>query len=330
MKTAIKKIFFTSLRMSAVLLSVSIFTFILISSSPIDPVTAYLGTERAVSAEQRETVTKNWGLDKTKIERFLIWGRNFLGGDMGESITYRQPVKNVIIQRFQASLALMGTAWLLSGILGFFTGILCGAFPNSIFDRILKSFCLLLSSAPTFWLGLLALIIFSVTLKWFPIGMSVPIGTLSENITVSQRLQHLILPAATLSLVGISNIALHTRQKLMDVMQSDYVMFATARGETKRQIILRHGLRNIAIPALTLQFASLGELFGGSVLAEQVFSYPGLGNAAVMAATNGDMPLLIGISLFTAVFVFLGNMTANILYVLLNPNSGEAPYVQQA
>jgi peptide/nickel transport system permease protein len=112
---------------------------------------------------------------------------------------------------------------------------------------------------------------------------------------------------------------MHTRQKLIDVLQSDYVLYAMARGEKKWTIIFRHGIRNIALPALTLQFSSFAELFGGSVLAEQVFSYPGLGRTAVRAGMLSDVPLLLGITLFSALFVFSGNSIANALYYTLNP-----------
>ena len=132
-----------------------------------------------------------------------------------------------------------------------------------------------------------------------------------------------MLPALTLSITGIANIVLHTRQKLIDVLESDYVLFARARGETMKELVLRHGLRNIALPAITLQFASISELFGGSVLAERVFSYPGLGSTAVVAGMHADAPLLLGIALFSALFVFAGNLTANILYGVIDPQIRE-------
>ena len=130
---------------------------------------------------------------------------------------------------------------------------------------------------------------------------------------------HLILPAITLSLVGVANIALHTREKMIDVMESDYVLYARARGDHTWQIVKKHGLRNILLPAITLQFASISEIFGGSVLVEQVFSYPGLGNAAVSAGLAGDVPMLLGLAIISALFVFFGNLMANILYGVVDP-----------
>ena len=141
--------------------------------------------------------------------------------------------------------------------------------------------------------------------------------------TFLDRFQHAILPAVTLSITGISNITLHTREKMIDVMESDYVLFARARGESEKSIVLRHGLRNILLPAMTLQFASISEIIGGSVLVEQVFSYPGLGQAAVAAGTGSDVPLLMGITMVTAAIVFVGNFIANVLYGLVDPRIRE-------
>ena len=163
------------------------------------------------------------------------------------------------------------------------------------------------------------LLVFSVGLGWFPLGFSTPIGVLNSEVTLWQRLHHLILPALTLSLMSFANIALHTRQKLVDVLESEYVLFARARGESAGTILRRHGLRNILLPALTLQFASFAELFGGSVLAETVFSYPGLGSAVAAAGLNSDVPLLLGITLFSTLFVCTGNLIANLLYGVVDP-----------
>ena len=157
----------------------------------------------------------------------------------------------------------------------------------------------------------------------FPLGLAAPIGKSVNDVTLAERIHHLVLPALTLSITGIANIILHTRQKLIDVMESDYVLFAKARGENLKQLVTRHGLRNIALPAITLQFAYFSELFGGSVLAENVFSYPGLGSSAVLAGLHADAPLLLGIALFSALFVFVGNLTANIIYGIIDPQIRE-------
>ena len=312
----------TVLRMMALLIAVTMLSFFLVHNAPMDPVDAFLG-EVTVSEEQRAQIAEHWGLNRSPVEQYLIWVNNTLHGDMGESLTFHEPVTKVLGERFRASLLLMGTAWILSGVLGMILGIIAGVYKDRWPDRIIKTFSLLLASTPVFWIGLLVLMVFAVELQWFPLGLAVPIGKVESDVTWLERLHHLVLPALTLSITGIANIVLHTRQKLIDVMESEYVLFARARGESLKELVLRHGLRNIALPAVTLQFASISELFGGSVLAERVFSYPGLGSTAVVAGMHADAPLLLGIALFSALFVFAGNLTANILYGVIDPQIRE-------
>lgn len=306
------------------LLAVSVIAFILVSVSPIDPVQQYiLGLGTAVSPEQRALIEDYWGVDEPPVQRYFSWLSAVLHGDLGQSLLYRRPVADIIGERFVNSLALMLCAWVFSGVIGFGLGCLMGMYQNRWPDRILKKICYLLSSVPTFWLGLLLLLLFAVKLGWFPIGFSSPIGVLDTEVTLWQRLHHLILPAFTLSLMSFANIALHTRQKLVDVLNSEYVLFARARGEGRWSILRRHGLRNILLPAMTLQFASFAELFGGSVMAENVFSYPGLGSAVSAAGLNSDLPLLLGVTLFSALFVCVGNLIANLLYGVVDPQIRE-------
>ena len=301
----------------------SVIAFALVSLSPVDPVQQYLLGAGPVSEEQRAEIEDYWGVNDPPVERYLSWLSALLHGDFGTSLLYRRPVIDIIGERFLNSLALMLFSWLLSGVIGFALGCLMGMTRDRLADRIIKKICYLLTSIPTFWLGLLLLLVFAVWLGWFPIGFSTPIGMLNSEVSVWQRLYHLFLPALTLSLMSFANIALHTRQKLIDVMESEYVLFARARGEGSWSLLRRHGLRNILLPALTLQFASFSELFGGSVLAENVFSYPGLGSAVSEAGLNSDVPLLLGVTLFSALFVCAGNLIANLLYGVVDPQIRE-------
>lgn len=313
-----------SVKIISLLLAVSILAFILVDASPIDPVQQYiLSLGAAVSPEQQAQIAAYWGADTPPLERYISWLAGVLRGDLGQSALYRRPVADIIGERFLNSLALMLCAWILAGILGFALGCVMGMYKDRLPDKILKKICYILSSVPTFWLGLVLLLVFSVGLGWFPIGFSRPIGLASGEVTIWQRLCHLVLPSLTLSFTSFSNIALHTRQKLIGVLNSEYVLFARARGEGKWTILKRHGLRGILLPALTLQFSSFSELFGGSVLAENVFSYPGLGSAVSAAGLNSDVPLLLGITLFSALFVCVGNLIANLLYGIIDPQIRE-------
>lgn len=303
------------------MLAVGLVVFALVSMSPIDPVQANVGQAAYVnmSEAKRAQLASYWGGDVPFWERFANWAGALLQGDMGTSLRFNAPVSEVIAHRAANSLALMGIAWLLSGALGFALGVAAGARRGGALDRVVRSYCFLLASTPTFWLGLLILMVFAVQLGWFPIGFFVPIGVSAADVTLADAVHHLVLPALTLSVTGVANIALHTREKVVDVLESDYVRFARARGESELSVIVHHGLRNVALPAVTLQCAFISEIFGGSVLVEQVFSYPGLGQAAVTAGLGGDVALLAGIALVSAALVFGGNLLANILYGVLDP-----------
>jgi peptide/nickel transport system permease protein len=308
------------LRLAMVLAAVAVVAFALAKLSPVDPIDAYLGADIArVGPEQRALIAEKWGLDQPAEMQFGKWLGNLMSGDLGYSMTYNEPVADVLAKRFQTSLPLMGFAWLLSGLLGFALGVAAGAFPGTWVDRSVRLYSYVLASTPTFWLAILLLIVFSVGLKVTPVCCAGPIGVLPEDRTPLQTLHHLILPLAALTVLGVAQIALHTRAKMVEIMQSDYALYARAQGASQLEVAIRHGARNAALPALTVLFASLGELFGGSVLAEQVFAYPGLGSATVEASIRGDVPLLLALALFLTVFVFIGNSIADLLYRVVDP-----------
>ena len=248
------------IRAITLLFAVSVITFALATMAPIDPVEAYAGSENHLPQEQLDQIAAKWGFDLPPHQRYLNWISGVLTGDWGVSVIYHRPVLDVVGERFLTSLALMGTAWILSGVLGFVLGIVCGLRQNSWADRIIKGFCLVLAAAPTFWLALLALMAFSVFLGWFPTGLAAPAGMRAEDVTLAMRLHHLFLPALVLSVTGIAQITLQTREKTIEARLSDYALFAHARGETESQFTRRHVLRNIALPAITLSVLGVANI----------------------------------------------------------------------
>ncbi|MBU4262571.1 MAG: ABC transporter permease [Proteobacteria bacterium] len=313
-----------TMRLVLLVAGVATLSFVLVSHSPIDPVDAYVGAAiMKISPEQRQVIIARWGLDRPPLTRFARWAAQLARGDLGVSTIFNEPVTSVIAKRFVTSLWLMALAWSFSGLLGFVLGLIAGAREDSPADRLIRLYAYTMAATPTFWVGMMLLMIFSVYLGWTPVCSAWPPGLSIEQATLGQRLHHLLLPAVTLSLIGVAQITLHTRQKTVEAMHSDYAIFARAQGESTVGIVCRQVLRNVALPALTLQFASLGELFGGAVLAEQVFSYPGLGRATVEAGIRGDVPLLLGIVLFSTVFVFTGNTLADLLYQVVDPRMRE-------
>lgn len=304
-----------------VLLGVSVVCFILVDVSPLDPVRLFAGEVgyQNMSAEALDRLRAYFGQGTPLPLRYGHWLKDFVQGNMGMSLIYRAPVASVIGVRFMNTLGLMLAAWISSGLLGFVLGIIAAVYRDKALDTVIKTYSFVLSSAPVFWLALLVLMVFAVQLKLFPIGLSVPLGLEASKVTFLDTLRHLVLPGLTLSITGIASITLHTREKMIDILEEDYVLFARSRGVKTLPLVFRHGLRNVLLPGITLQFAQISEIFGGSVLVEQVFSYPGLGQAAVKAGLSGDAPLLLGIAMISAVLVFGGNCAANILYRVVDP-----------
>ncbi|MBO1002212.1 ABC transporter permease [Pseudogracilibacillus auburnensis] len=314
-----KKIVIRLIRVVTLMFGLSILTFSLLHFSPMDPVNAYIGGDSSVSPEQIEQFKEYWGLNKSPVEQYLSWITAILHGDFGVSKLYRIPVIDIIKSRFMTSLVLMGTAWVLSAGIGYILGVIAAMNRGKVIDRVIKWYSYTLVSTPTFWLALILLIVFAVWLQWFPVGLTVPAGVLEADVQFVDRVRHFVLPALTLSFLGVANVTMHTREKMLDILDKEYITFAKARGESKWKIFKNHGFRNSILPAIALQFAYFGELFGGSVLAEQVFAYPGLGSTLTTAGLKGDIPLLMGIILISAVFVFMGNFIADILRTIVDP-----------
>ncbi len=313
------------LRLAVLLLGIAIAAFALAKLSPVDPVDAYLGGAMiGVGPEQRAAIAERLHLYDGVASQFAAWLRNIISCDLGISTIYNQPVATVIAERALPSLALTGTAWILSGLLGFALGLVAGAREGSWLDRVIRVYCYVLASTPTFWIAIVLLIVFAFKLGWAPFCCVAPPGLATDDITLTERLRHLALPLTAVTLLGVAQVALHTRIKVIEIMRSDYVTFAFAQGATRLDVLLRHAARNAALPAITIQFASLGELFGGSALAEQVFSYPALGKATVDAGLRGDVPLLLALALLTAAFVSTGNTIADLLYRVVDPRTARA------
>ena len=308
-------------RLSILLLVVCAGTFVMLSFSPVDPIRAYIGNDLLhVPPEQYARIAERWGLDQPLWKRFVHWFTRLLQGDLGYSMIFNEPVGQVIRERFMASLALLAGAWLLSGALGIGLGFVAGRYLNRWPDKLICSLSYLTASLPTFWIGLLLLTAFAVYWPVLPVCCAWEPGKTADSVGIAEKIRHLILPVCALSLVGLGQITLHTREKIATVMQSEFIAFARTQGERGWSLLRHHVLRHAIGPALCLQFASLGELIGGALLAEKVFAYPGLGQATIDAGLRSDIPLLMAIVFFTTILVFFGNSIS--IKILKNLNSG--------
>ena len=293
--------------------------FILLSYSPIDPIKAYIGNDLMhVPPEQYPLIAARWGLDQPLWVQFWRWFSQLLQGDMGYSMLYNTPVIHVITDRLAPSLALLVSAWAFSGIVGFILGLIAGRYAGRWPDKIISFLAYLLASIPVFWVGLLLLSLFAVSLQWAPICCAWPIGLDEQTATFTQKLHHLVLPVTALGILGVGNIALHTRTKVVEVMNSEFIHYAQAQGDKGWPMIRFHVLKHAITPAICLQFASVGELLSGALLAEKVFAYPGLGQATIDAGLRGDIPLLMGIVMLCAAMIFFSNTIADLLLKKVN------------
>lgn len=315
-KRIIKEIFLFLL----LILAVSFISFLLLDLSPIDPIASFSRARSVgLSPEDKQELIKVWGLDQPLIARYFSWLVNLVRGDLGISNIYGRKVIDIIGEGFSRSILLMAIAWIFQGIIGIWLGIVAGANQGKIKDKIIKAYAIVFASTPSFWVGILLIIVFSLKLKLFPSSMGSPVGVLSEDITLTDSLKHLVLPALTLVLVGVSNLILHTRSKVIDILNSDYVLYAKARGMKKGEILNKFAFKNLILPGLSLLFTSFSELFSGTVLVENVFNYPGIGGLTVEAGLRGDAPLLLGLVLFSTIFVYMGNRICDLLYLVIDP-----------
>ena len=305
-----------------ILLAVATVTFVLTEISPFDPVEAYVGAENNVSPQRKAEIAHAWGFDQPLPERFGRWIGNLAQGDMGNSvITGGQPVAAEIASRAGASIALVGGALALVLVGGLVFGVLAAAFRGTFFDWLVRTMCYFNTAAPSFWVGLLALYVFSIELGWLPAGGSSDPRAIEA---AGVDFEHLILPMVVLSLTGYAWFTLFVRNTLLEVLREDHVQFARAQGIGEVAVLLRYALPNALIPFVTLVGTHLAELIGGTILIEKIFGWPGLGLLTFNAAVNEDIPLIVGITLCGCVLVVLGNLLADMLYRVMDPRVREA------
>lgn len=301
------------------LVMVMILGFFAFRILPGDPVRS-LAQGRRVSPAQLEAMRVEMGLDQPVMAQFWRYLSGLFTGDLGYSYTYNQPVIELIGERLVPTLLLTGTAFLLSAMLGLWLGQRAAWRRDSMFDRTQTGLALTLWSVPTFWLGLLLLLVFSGTLHWFPAGGMVTVGSEASGFgTVLDIAHHLVLPALTLAAVVYAQYLLVMRASLLEEMTSDYLTTARAKGLNEDGVRRRHAVPNALLPTVTLIFLALGGLIGGAVTVEAVYSWPGLGYLTFQALQAPDFPVLQGTFVVFSAIVILMNFLADLLYRSLDP-----------
>ncbi|MEA1842490.1 ABC transporter permease [Agrobacterium tumefaciens] len=306
-----------------VLLIVLVFTFVLLENASGDAVDAYLVSIGGGDAGLRDALREQYGLNGSVLARFWLYASSVLRLDFGWSLAFDRPVLGLILERLPNTLLLMGSATSLAFIIGTALGILAGARPGGLTDRVLSALSLALYATPGFWLGLVLAIVFAVQLRWLPTSGIETIASGKQGFVRALDIaRHLVLPVASLGLIYLALFLRVMRTAMAAVWPLDFVLFAKAKGLSRRRIVLRHVARNAALPLVTVLGLQAATMLGGSVVIESVFAIPGFGRLAQEAVSGRDTPLLMGIILTSAVFVILINLVVDILYAVFDPRIG--------
>ena len=297
-----------------VLFGLTLIVFLIMALIPGDPARAILGAY--ATPENLERLNRQLGLDRSMPEQYLIWLGNLLQGDLGRSYSLNRPVIDEVMERFSATLILAGTALVICSVLGLLAGIVSAVRQFGWTDRIVTFFVLIGISTPSFFLGLLLILVFAVQLRWFPASGMYSIyggGDLPDLI------RHLILPSLTLAAVATGVIARLTRTAMLEVLRQDYIRTARAKGLSERRVIYRHAFEAALVSVIPVIGIQAGFVLGGAVYIETVFQWPGIGAMLVNAISTRDILLVQGGVLVVAASYVLFNLAADVVQSILNP-----------
>jgi peptide/nickel transport system permease protein len=299
-----------------IILLVTIIVFLAMRLLPGDPILMLVTSSQAESAtqEQIDSLRKEFGLDKPIVIQYVNWLGGVCRGDLGRSILQRAPVTSEILRRLPITLHLGLLALVLSIIIGIPAGVICAVRRGTWLDTIVTFLTNLGITIPNFWLGIIFIYLFAVTLNWLPVQ-----GYVSPFTDFWKNTRQIIMPVVCLCVFPIASVARQTRSSMLEVMHQDYIRTAWSKGVDERLIVMRHGLKNALIPVVTLMGMSFSMIIGGAVIIETVFNVPGMGRLAVASVLNQDYPYVQGITLIIASMVVLSNLLVDIVNSWLDP-----------
>jgi len=299
-----------------ILLGITMIIFFIASQMPGDAVQAMISQETPMAEELIALRRGQLGLDQPVPVQYARWLSQLVSGNLGFSFQTGEPVAKVLAARVFATLELMGAALLIAIVLGVLLGVISALRQYSFLDYTLTFLGFTGVSIPDFFFGMLLVYIFAIKLGWFPTsGISTP----GEPWTLADNLRHLALPAFALALVRTATFMRYTRASVLEVMNNDYVRTARAKGLAEWLVTARHILRNALIPIITVIGLSLPVLFGGSVIIETIFQWPGIGLMFINAITGRDSPVIMGYVLFSAIIVLASNLLTDVVYSWADP-----------
>jgi len=301
------------------LFAISILAFLLVRLSG-DPMSMY-GANSALSAADRARIVSEHGWDKPKIVQYVYWLRDVLRGDWGTSLYTYRPVTAMIVERLPNTLILMGTVYLIVILIAVPLGVYSAVHRYTIADYVITGGTFFSFALPTFWLGLVAIMVFSVKFQQWGLP-HLPAGgmyNLQTGENVGQVLLHLILPAGVLAIVSLATYVRYLRASMLEVLRQDYVRTARAKGVSERLVLWKHAFRNALLSLVTLMSLDAARIFSGALVTEQVFAWPGMGRLFVDHATRADYPVLMGLIMAVSVLVIVFNLLADVAYGYLDP-----------
>ncbi len=303
------------------LFGITLLTFAIIHLAPGDPTDIQTTLNPRVSAQAKENLKRLYGLDRPLHIQYLNWLRRFLTLDLGASFVDGERVSEKIIRRLPITIIINLLSLLLIIVVAFPIGILSAARQYSWFDRATTLFVYIGFALPHFWLALLLILFFGVTLGWLPLSgyQSLMVSHMTLPERVVDWMQHLVLPVFTSSLVGLAGYSRYLRSEMLEVIRQDYIRTARAKGLTERKIIYKHALQNALIPIVTLMGLELPGLIGGSVIIETIFAIPGMGQLSFQSVLARDYPVIMGLTMLGAVLTLIGNFLADLSYTWINP-----------
>ena len=299
------------------LIVISFVIYAILAFAPIDPLSQF-GADPRVPPEVRERIRESLGLNQPWPIRYVKWMTSMFRADFGVSFMSHSPVIDLIQQRLPNTLAVVGVAYLVGVLMGIPIGMLSAVRRYSVFDHAATTFAFIGFSVPTFFTGLLLIIVFGIKLHWFPFIYD---STLKINDLESftRQIRQSIMPITVLALFDTATIARYVRAEMLEHLPLDYVRTARGKGLMERFVVLRHVLRNSLIPVVTLVALGVPAVFGGAIVTEQVFRVPGIGELLVSSIFNGDIPVVATVVFIFAVLVVLFNLMADLLYAVLDP-----------
>jgi len=303
------------------LIGITLITFFIMQLTPGKPTEIMTEMQLKVSPEAKQRLIKLYGLDKPLHIQYLNWLKRMIKFDFGNSFKDDRPVIKKILERLPATLLLNFLSLLLIFCFALPIGIYSAIHKDKLFDKTMTVFVFLGYSIPKFWLALILMIVFGIFLGWLPISglRSINYDELSFCGKIFDILKHLILPVLISGFGGLAGLSRYTRNSMLEVINSDYIKFARAKGLTETKIIYRHALKNALIPVVTILGLSLPELIGGSFIFETIFAYPGMGRLGYDAVMSRDYPMVMAVGSIAAFLTLLGNLLADIAYAYVDP-----------